>query len=221
MQSDGRGRSRGGELGNQVVRHIADGAATCKMTPDADGITNYRECSRLLGLAYVGTTSIAGYGNLTVAFRSDSGRVHVKLHDVAHTPLLSYNLTSLSSLALKGHTYAGDKDGVTLKMKGKTVHFPLIGKLCRQYGYRPEAKGGVVDTACAVIAPGQAKAPTTPIDMQHLPLHLRPHTRGAAQENGGAARSQPQLGTPRVLPGVFNSDGATEAHRQVDAHQSR
>ena len=45
------------------------------------------------------------------------------------------------------------------------MHFPLIGKLCRQYGYRPEAKGRVVETACAVIVPGQAKAPTTPTDI--------------------------------------------------------
>ena len=35
----------GGELGKQVVKYIADGAAACNMTPDADGLTNYRECS--------------------------------------------------------------------------------------------------------------------------------------------------------------------------------
>ena len=41
--------------------------------------------------------------------------------------------------------YAGDKVGVTLILKeGETVNFPLIGKLCRQYGYRPEAKGRVI-----------------------------------------------------------------------------
>ena len=92
--------------------------------------------------------------------------MHVKLHDVAHTPLLSYNLISLPYLALIGHTYAGDKDGVTLKLKGaKAVRFTLIGKLCRQYGYRPEAKSRVVETVCAATAPGQAKAPTTTTDM--------------------------------------------------------
>ena len=119
---------RGGDLGKQVVQHIADSAATYNMTPDADGLINYRECSRPLGLANGGTTSIAGYGDLTVAFRSDNGWVHVELYDVAHTPLLNYSLISLPSLALKGHTYADDKDGVTLKLKGvKTVHFTLIG----------------------------------------------------------------------------------------------
>ena len=92
--------------------------------------------------------------------------MHIKLHDITYAPLLSYNLISLPSLALKSHMYADDKDGVTLKPKGgETVHSPLIGKFCRQYGYHPVAKGGVVDTACAVIAPGQAKAPTTPADI--------------------------------------------------------
>ena len=52
---------------------------------------------------------------------------------------------------------------MSLKLKGgKTVPFPLIGKLCRQYGYHPEAKDRVVEAACAVIALGQAKATTTP-----------------------------------------------------------
>ena len=85
------------------------------------------------------------------------------MNDVAHVPQLSYNLILLPSMTLKGHTYTGDKDGVTLKVKGgETVFFPLVGKLCRQYGFRPEAAGSMVDTACATIAPGKAKAPTTP-----------------------------------------------------------
>ena len=88
------GEVGGGELGNQIVQYIADSAATCSMTPDADDLTNYRDCCRLLGLANGETTSIAGYGDLTVAFRSDHGWVHVKLY-VTHAPLLSYNLISL------------------------------------------------------------------------------------------------------------------------------
>ena len=63
----------GGELGKLVVQYLADSVATCNMTPDADGLTNYQECSRPLGLANGETTSIAGYGDLTVAFRSDNG----------------------------------------------------------------------------------------------------------------------------------------------------
>ena len=83
-----------------------------------------------------------------------------------------YNIISLLYLALKCHTYAVDKDGATLKLKrGKTVHFLLIGKLCHQQGYRPKATGRVVDNAYAAIASGQAKAPTTPTDINtyHCP----------------------------------------------------
>ena len=57
----------GGEaLDKQVVQYIADSAATCNMTPDADGLTNYRECSRPLGLANGEEVSIVRYGDLTV-----------------------------------------------------------------------------------------------------------------------------------------------------------
>ena len=144
-----------GELDNQVAQYIADSRAT-----------NYRACSRLLGLANRRQISIAGYGDLTVAFRSKDSWVHVKLYDVVHVPLLGYNLVSLTSLAQEGHPSAVEESGVTLKLiGGGTVTFPLIGKLCRQYGYRPEATGRMVYTACAVIAPGPAKAPTTPTDI--------------------------------------------------------
>ena len=49
-----------GELGKHAVQCIADSAETCNMVPDADGLTNYRECSRPLDLANGGTTPIAG-----------------------------------------------------------------------------------------------------------------------------------------------------------------
>ena len=87
-------------------------------------------------------------------------------NDVAHAPLLIYNLMSLPFLAFKGHTYEGEKNEVTLKLTGgKAVHFPLMGNFCRKYGYFPKATGRVVDTACTVVAPGQAKASTTPSDI--------------------------------------------------------
>ena len=151
------------------MQYIADSAVTCNMTPDADGLTSYRECSRPLGLANGEEISIVGYGDLTVSFCTDHGWIRVEMNDVAHVPQLSYNLISLPSMTRKGHTYTGDKDGVTLKLKGgETVFFPLVGKLCRQYGYRPEVAGSMVDTACATIAPGKAKAPTTPTDINIL-----------------------------------------------------
>ena len=139
------------------------------MTPDADGLTSYQACSRPLGLANGEAISIVGYADLTVNHRTDQGRVRVEMNDVAHVPLLNYNLILLPSMTLRSHTYTGDKDGITLKLNGEeTVFFPLVGKLCRQYGYRPEAVGSMVDTACATIAPGKVKAPTTPIDINIL-----------------------------------------------------
>ena len=153
-------------LDKQVMHYIADSAATCSMTPNSDGLTCYRECSRPLGLANGEEITIVGYGDLTVDFRTNHGWVRVEMNDVAHVPQLSYNLISLPSTAQKGHTYTGDKDGVTLELKGgKTVFLPLVGKLCRQYGYRPKAANNMVDTACAVIAPGKTKTPTTPTDI--------------------------------------------------------
>ena len=156
-------------LDKQVMHYIADSAATCSMTPNSDGLTCYRECSRPLGLANGEEITIVGYGDLTVDFRTNHGWVRVEMNDVAHVPQLSYNLISLPSMAQKCHTYTGDKDGVTLELKGgKTVFFPLVGKLCRQYGYRPKAANNMVDTACAVIAPGKAKAPNPPTDINIL-----------------------------------------------------
>ena len=153
----------------QVMHYIADSAATCNMTPNSDGLTCYRECSRPLGLANGEEITIVGYGDLTVDFRTNQGWVRVEMNDVAHVPQLSYNLISLPSMAQKGHTYTGDKDGVTLELKGgKTVFFPLVGKLCRLYGYRPKTANNMVDTACTTIAPGKTKTPTTPTDINIL-----------------------------------------------------
>ena len=151
---------------DKVAQYIADSGATYHLTPDADGLTNYRECSRPLSLADKRKISIADYDDLTVAFRSNDSWVHVKLHVVAHAPLLSYNLVSFASLAQGGHPSAVEEIRVTLKHRGGgTVRLPLIGKLCRQHGYHLEATVRMVDTACAVFAPGQAKAPTTPTDI--------------------------------------------------------
>ena len=62
----------GGEaLDKQAVQYIADSAARCNMTPDADGLTNYRECSKPLGLANGEEISIVGYGDLTVNLTTD------------------------------------------------------------------------------------------------------------------------------------------------------
>ena len=88
----------------------------------------------------VATAAVAG---LMAAVGDANGGVHVKLYDVTYAPLLSYNLFSLPSLALKGHTYAGKKYGMTLQLKkGKTVIFSRIRRLCHQYGYRQRRRIG-------------------------------------------------------------------------------
>ena len=156
-------------LDRQIVQYFDDSAAIYNMTPDADGLTNYRECCRPLGLANGKAIFIVGYGDLAVNLRTDHGWVRVEMNDVTHAVLLNYNLISLPSMTLQGHTYTGDKYGITLKLnEGETVIFLLVGKLYRQYGYRPEAAGSMLDTACATIAPGKVKAPTTPADIDIL-----------------------------------------------------
>ena len=68
------------ELDKQVTQYIADSGATCHLTPDADGLANYRKCSRSLGLADRRKLPIIGYRDFSVAFRSNDSWVHVKLH---------------------------------------------------------------------------------------------------------------------------------------------
>ena len=207
-------------LEKQVMQYIADSAATYIMMPDADSHTNYRECSRPLGLANGEAISIVGYGDLTVNLRTDHGWVRVQTDDAAHAPLLNYNLISLPSITLQGHAYTGDRDGITLKLNGgEPVFFPLVGKLYRQYGYHPEAAGSMIDAACATIALGKAKAPTTPTRHQHPAPHVWSHSQGTTQENGDTTRNRLQRGTSPV-PGVFDGKEAAEAHREVDGHQS-
>ena len=106
------------ELDKQVTQYIADSEPTCPLTPDADGLTNYQEYIRSSGLADRREISIAGYDDLTVAFRSIDSWVHVKLHDVVHAPLLSYNLVLTTPLEQEGHPSAIEESGVTRKLKG-------------------------------------------------------------------------------------------------------
>ena len=89
-------------LDKQVVQNIADSAVTCDMTPDADGLTNFREFSRPLGLANGEAISIVGYGDLTVNLRTDHGWVRVEMNGITHAPLLNYNLISLSPHDITG-----------------------------------------------------------------------------------------------------------------------
>ena len=155
-----------GELDKQVAQYIADSGATCHMMPDTEGLTSYREYSRSLCLADRRKISIASYGDLTVAFRSNSSWVHVNLHDIAHVPLFKLQPCLTHLLGTRRPPICRRVErGNSQAKRGRDGAIPLNQKLCRQYWYRPEATGRMVDTACAIIAPGQAKAPTTPTDI--------------------------------------------------------
>ena len=101
------------------------------------------------------------------------------------------------------------------------MKFPLIGKLCHQYGYHPEATGRMVDTAYAVIAPGQAKAPTTPTDIDIFHCTYG-HTHKALLKQTVKQKRVSLSGELHERRGCsMAKKGATEAHCQVDGHPSR
>ena len=53
--------------------------------------------------------------------------MQVMLPDVAHVPLLGYNLLSLKRMADRGHKYVGEKTGVALHLKNrKTLFGPSV-----------------------------------------------------------------------------------------------
>eukprot|EP00752_Nemacystus_decipiens_P011252 g10000.t1 len=156
------------EPGQDVMVYVADTGATCSMFRCANAFRNYRECGGLVkGIG--GDKSpipLLGYGDVTVVFITEEGRVPVMITNAAHVPESPYNLVSLTALAEEGHTYAGQQGGVTLTTPdGKEVWFPRMGKLLTQHGYQVEP---TVDIACAaVLVPGDAQA-ATPTDLDHF-----------------------------------------------------
>jgi hypothetical protein len=155
------------ELGQDVMVYVADTAATCSMFRCANAFVNYRECSGWVkGIGgNKAPVPLLGYGDVTVVFLTEGGRVPVLVLNAAHVPESSHNLLSLSALAEEGHTYSGQKGGLTLTTRaGGKVWFPRTGKLLTQEGYQIEPK---VDIACAAtIVPGDAKA-ATPTDLNY------------------------------------------------------
>ena len=57
--------------------------------------------------------------------------------NVAHVPLLGYNLLSLKRMADRGHKYVGEKKGVALHLKnGKIMFGPSVEKLNYFSGFK-------------------------------------------------------------------------------------
>ena len=154
------------ELGQDVMQYVADTAATCSMFRCANAFENYRECNgwvRGIG-GDKAPVPLLGYGDVVVVLKSEGGWVPVPIPNAAHVPEAPYNLISLTTLAEEGHKYSGEKGGLTLTTKaGGEVFFPRMGKLLTQEGYQTQP---TVDIACAaVIVPGDAKAATTPTNL--------------------------------------------------------
>ena len=97
---------------------------------------------------------IEGIMNLQMNFWSGKDCVQVVLPNVAHVPLLRYNLLSLKRNADRGHKYVGEKKGVALHLKnGKTLFGPSVGKLVIVFGFRRSLDSN--SFALATIAPGK------------------------------------------------------------------
>ncbi|CAM9779267.1 unnamed protein product, partial [Pylaiella littoralis] len=127
---------------------------------------HYTECAGSLRTASGSTIPIVGHGDLLVAFPSanNDGEVEVLLKNVAHVPLIKIDLISTSTLALDGHTHQGGLGGLELDVDGGgQVYFPYVGKLPVQTGRRVDSDSRQL--ACAVIAPGKAKATHAPLDI--------------------------------------------------------
>ncbi|CAN0584866.1 unnamed protein product, partial [Ectocarpus sp. 12 AP-2014] len=79
-------------------------------------LVNYRECSGWVkGIGgNKAPVPLLGYGDVTVVFLTEGGRVPVLILNAAHVPESPHNLLSLSALAEEGHTYSGQKGGLTL-----------------------------------------------------------------------------------------------------------
>ena len=94
---------------------ICDNGASCHMSYSSSGMINYREADATMRTASGKRYPIEGYGDLPLTFRSSSGEVPLLLCNVAHVPSLSYHLLSLRVAADNGHTYTGNKNGITVR----------------------------------------------------------------------------------------------------------
>ncbi|CAN0419780.1 unnamed protein product, partial [Scytosiphon promiscuus] len=71
----------GGELAGQShdESFILDSVASCTIFPSDDGFVNYGECDKRVRVAGKRELPIVGQGDVTIAFRSEQGRVRLKL----------------------------------------------------------------------------------------------------------------------------------------------
>ena len=168
---------------------ICDNGTSCHMSHSSTAMINYhREANATTRTASRKRYPIQGYGDLPLTFRSSGGEVPMLLCNVAHVPSLSYHLVSLRVAADNGHTYTGNKNGVTVKFKtGETLFFPSVGRLNVLYAYRP---GALIDeNTNAVIAPGpEPSNQDTPVDINAF------HAAHAHAHEGALRKTAKQMG---------------------------
>ena len=117
-----------GELAPEttVERWVADSGCSQFMTRSADYIVNYREGGGVVRITDGRARPIEGIGNLPMSFWSGKDWVQVILPNVAHVPLLGYNLLSLKRMADRGHKYIGEKKGVRLHLENRKTLFVIF-----------------------------------------------------------------------------------------------
>ena len=111
-----------------VERRVAGSGCSQFMTLSGDYMVNYCEGGGVVRIADDRAMPIEGIGNLPMSFWSGKDWVQVILPNVAHVPLLGYNLPSLKRMVDRGYKkYIGKKKGVTLHLKNaKTLFGPSV-----------------------------------------------------------------------------------------------
>ena len=182
------------KAGKTYENWCLDSGASGHMSPDSTGMTNFRQCDKVLVVANAARLPIEGHGNLVVEFDNGWKKIHVELIDVAYIPLLSYHRFFLRSAVKRGHTYLGDSRGITLKLKpGKTFLVPEIGNLYWSRGLR--TKDPPQQACVAVLIPGAM--PTTGVDINayhRSPAHTHPVLpRKSAEQQGMQLKKDREL----------------------------
>ncbi|CAB1105000.1 unnamed protein product [Ectocarpus sp. CCAP 1310/34] len=154
---------RGGVEQARRGRYVADTGATTHMFANSDGFVRFEECDRRVRVA-AGETffPIVGYGDVRMTLSSRDCTTDLLLKRVAHVPRVYYNLVPRTSLFDDGsETKTLNKNELELERGGgEGVYFPRCGNLYVQNGFRTHT-----EHSHAAIAPGNAKAPSAPVDI--------------------------------------------------------
>ena len=154
-----------GELPPETTfeKWVVDSRFSQSMTPSADYMVNYREGGGVIRIADGRAMSIQGIGNLPISFWPGKDWLQAVLPNVAHVPLLEYNLLSLKRIADSSHKYVGEKMGAALHLKNRKALFgPSVEKLKYLSGFRRPLDSS--NFALATIAPGKISY-VSPVDI--------------------------------------------------------